>query len=166
MRLEKALIHLKENNLKPDNEFMLGVLYEDDLFSIINLTYQYDCDTEGDTEGDWWVAHLTEGYLTSTSGDQAFYSGESIDELLFELFCELEDEGLFEKIKGINYKVYCLDEDVSDSVTEYALCALFPDLPNSLSSDKRIPSKDDIAKFKSKAKVKIDTLNKNQDPES
>lgn len=160
MRLEKALTYLKEKGLESDNKFMLGVLYEGDLFSIINLTYQ------DDGEGDWWVAHLTQGYLTNSSGEQFMACGENANELVGELHTELGRYSFdfanekIDKLVKVNYKVYQLDKDITDLITEYALYALFPDLPSALVSDKKIPSEEDVAKFKSKAKEKIDIVNK------
>lgn len=156
MQLTEALKYLKEKGLESDNEFMLGSMYDGDLFSLVKLTY------EDDGEGDWWVAHLTAGYLNNSSGEEAFYSGESDDEILFEVFADYEDDDKFNKFKDINYKTYHLDEDVIDLKTEYGLYALFPDLPNVLVSNEVIPSKEDIAKFKSKAKEQIDLANKNK----
>lgn len=170
MRIDKALIHLKENDLKADNEYMFGVMYQkndelkDDLFSLIKLTY------EKDDDGDWWVAHLTQGYLTSSNGEQFMAGGENIDELLGELFTEFGRYDFdfaneeIDKLVKINYKVYQLDEDITDLITEYALYALFPDLPNALVSDKKIPSEEDIAKFKNKVKEKINIINKSLQP--
>lgn len=162
MQLKEALTYLKEKGLESDNKFMLGVLYESDLFSIINLTYQ------DDGEGDWWVAHLTQGYLTSSSGEQFMAGGENINELLDELHTELGRYNFdfaneeIDKLVKINYKVYQLDEDITDLITEYALYALFPDLPSALVSGKKIPSEEDIAKFKNKAKEQINLANKKE----
>lgn len=166
MRIDKALIHLKENNLKANNEYVFGVMYQkndelkDDLFTLINITY------EKDDYGDWWAAHLTQGYLTSSSGEQFMAGGENIDELLGDLHTELERYDLdfaneeIDKLTKINYKVYQLDKDITDLIKEYALYALFPDLPSALVSDNKIPSKEDIARFKNKAKEKINIINK------
>lgn len=162
MQLKEALTYLKEKGLESDNKFMLGLLYESDLFSIINLTYQ------DDGEGDWWVAHLTQGYLTSSSGEQFMAGGENINELLDELHTELGRYNFdfaneeIDKLVKINYKVYQLDEDITDLITEYALYALFPDLPSALVSGKKIPSEEDIAKFKNKAKEQINLANKKE----
>lgn len=170
MRIDKALIHLKEKNLKADNEYVFGVMYQkndelkDDLFSLIEITY------EKDDDGDWWVAHLTQGYLTSSDGEELIVSGGSINELLGELHTELGGYDFdsaneeIDKLLKINYKVYQLDEDITDLMTEYALYALFPDLPSALVSDKKIPNEEDIAKFKNKAKEKINIINKSLQP--
>ena len=170
MKIDKALIHLKENDLKANNEYMIGVMYqnedefEDDLFSLIKITY------EKNDECDWWVAHLTESYLPNYKGDRAtsqqfMASGENINELLDELHIEigkhcfdLANEKI-DKLLRINYKIYQLDEDIIEFEREYALSALFPELPSRLVCDKSIPSKEDITEFKDKAKEKINAVN-------
>ncbi|MTD10936.1 hypothetical protein GIX10_05680 [Acinetobacter sp. YIM 103518] len=142
MKLKDAFDYIldKNNALSGFNAYMIGVAYEDnDSFLFVNLTID---DEEIENNTLYYHAHVTSGKIQSSEGEEDFYSGETIEDLLDQLPSIASD---------LSYHVYKVDEDVLGLSSEYTLKALFPRLPN--------PDIHDLDDFKVEAIKLVSMLN-------
>ncbi|MGP5057616.1 hypothetical protein ACTXIV_02675 [Psychrobacter celer] len=138
MNLRDALKYTKENykTLDTGDTYVLGVAYtptdDEATFQIIKLSYDYDSfyedleDEFDETDEDggsphWFAASLEGGHLLSSEGIEDSFGSETIDGLM----ADMPDFS-----KDLNYQAYTLKESYLGRTAEYALKAIFPELPS------------------------------------
>lgn len=148
MKIKDALDWVRENNFFGDGEqSLIGIVHSPDehpaKFNTIALSLNQEDKEELGI--DTFNAYLSGGLLSTTSGEEDYYSDETIEGLI---------EQLPDFVNEMKFKVYPVDGSVIDAMPELILSTIFPDLPS-------LEDEDDprLEKFKAAAIEKLNALN-------
>lgn len=130
MNLKEAFDHLNPLTLKQREDVTVCSVYydpSDDKFAVIELRKnadEQDLENPEDSEQYFYVADYEAGRIGSLEGEENFYGGMTLEELVED--CNNKNKEV--PLDKLSFQVFHDIDSISGLMTEYVLFELFPEL--------------------------------------